>query len=118
MAFLEIYTGCESGRQFQLGNEISLGRNSDNDIVISDARASRYHACVTRRGDSFYLEDLASSNGTFVGDEQLLPNIRQELTEGDKVRIGATRLIFRLYRFVSSSCETPRPTEWLPNPVR
>lgn len=116
MAFLEIYTGAESGRQFPIGDEASLGRNADNDIVIPDARTSRYHARVTRRGDSFYLEDLGSSNGTFVDDKQLSPHIRRELIEGDEVRIGSTRLLFRLYRFVSSSSEIPRPTGWLPNP--
>ncbi|ETX02374.1 MAG: hypothetical protein ETSY2_35690 [Candidatus Entotheonella gemina] len=118
MAFLEIYAGCESGRQFPLGDTMSIGRNSDNDIVISDSRASRYHARVTRRGDDFFLEDLSSSNGTFVGEKQLSPGIRSDLTDGDEIRIGSTRLIFRLYRFVSSSCDMPRPTGWLPNPVR
>jgi pSer/pThr/pTyr-binding forkhead associated (FHA) protein len=118
MAFLELYTDGESGRQYHLGDEMSLGRNPDNDIVISDPRASRHHARVTRRGESFFLEDLTSSNGTFVGDKQLSPGIRNELTDGDELRIGSTLLIFRLYRFLSSSCEIPRQTAWAPNPVR
>lgn len=118
MAFLEIYTGCESGRQFQLGKTMSIGRTLDNDIVLADSRVSRNHARITRRDDSFFLEDLASSNGTFVGDEQIPPGTPIELVEGDEVRIGGTRMMFRLYRFVSSSSEIPRPTAWLPNPPR
>ncbi len=119
MAFLEIYTGSESGRQFQLGSQMSLGRDSTNDIVIADSRVSRCHARITRRGDAFFLEDLNSANGTFVGDEQLSSGKPTELVEGDVVRIGATRLIFRLYRFISSSSEIPRPAAaWLPNPPR
>lgn len=118
MAFLQIYTDCGSGSQFQLGDEMSLGRHTDNDIMISDSRASRYHARVTRRGESFFLEDRSSSNGTFVGDERLSPEIQRELTDGDVIRIGSTRLIFRLYRFVSSSSEMPRPHAWSPNPIR
>ena len=118
MAFLDIYTDGSFSRQYQLGDEISLGRHTDNDIVIPDSRASRHHARVTRGGDAFFLEDLASSNGTFVGDEQLSPGSRRELTDGDVIWIGSTRLIFRLYRFVSSSCELSRPIAWSPHPVR
>jgi pSer/pThr/pTyr-binding forkhead associated (FHA) protein len=118
MAFLEIYTGREPGRQFHLGDTASIGRNTDNDIMLPDARASRYHARITRREECFLLEDLASSNGTFVGDERLSPATQSELVDGNEIRIGSTRLIFHLYRFVSSSSEIPRPAAWLPNPPR
>jgi pSer/pThr/pTyr-binding forkhead associated (FHA) protein len=119
MAFLAIYREHEPERLFQLGDGASIGRSEDNDITLDDARVSRHHARVTRRGDSFFLEDLASSNGTFVKDEQRRPHQPTELVDGDEIRIGATRLVYRLYRFVSASGETPRPsTAWSPNPVR
>ncbi len=117
MAFLEIYTGSESGRQFHLNHTTFVGRDMDNDIVLPDSRVSRHHARITQREDHFFLEDLSSSNGTFVRDEPLSPGAPIELFHGDEVRIGGTRLIFHLYRFVSSSSEIPRPTAWLPNPA-
>ena len=119
MAFLAIYKDCESEKLFQLRDVTSIGRSDDNDITLSDSRVSRYHARITRRGDNFVLEDLASSNGTSVGDDQLPPHRPRDLADGDEIRIGSTCLTYRLYRFVSSSGETPRPTAgWAPNPVR
>ncbi len=116
MAYLEIHTDRQAGRQFDLGNMTSLGRHNDNDLILSDCRASRRHARIIQRGESFFLEDLSSSNGTYLRDQQLPPSTPSELAEDDEIRIGSTRLVFHMYRFISSSSEIPRPTEWLPNP--
>jgi pSer/pThr/pTyr-binding forkhead associated (FHA) protein len=119
MAFLVIYKDSGSEKLFQLGDVTSIGRSEDNDITLADSRVSRYHVRITRRRESFFLEDLASSNGSFIGDEQLPPHRPRELVDGDTIRIGSTCLMYRLYRFVSASGETPRPTAgWSPNPVR
>ena len=118
MAYLELCTGPQAGKKIDLGNTFSLGRNSDNDLVLSDQRVSRYHARITRRGESFLLEDLTSSNGTLLKKKLLPPGIPSELVEGDEIEIGVTRLIFHLYRFISSSSEIPRSVLWSPNPPR
>ena len=118
MAYLELCTGPQAGKKIDLGNTFSLGRNSDNDLVLSDQRVSRYHARITRRGESFLLEDLDSSNGTLLRKKQLPPGIPSELVEGDEIEIGVIRLIFHLYRFISSSGEIPRSVLWSPNPPR
>ena len=119
MAFLAIYKDSEPERLFQLRDVTSIGRSEDNDITLSDSRVSRYHARITRRGDNFFLEDLGSSNGTFAGSDQLPPHRPRQLVDGDEIHIGSTQLMYRLYRFVSTSGETPRPAAgWAPNPVR
>ncbi len=118
MAYLEICTGDQSGKKIDLGNTMSLGRNEENGVILADSRVSRYHARITRRGEQFLLEDLSSSNGTFLGDRQLAPDIPKELEDGDEIQVGTTRMIFHLYRFLSSSSETPRPNLWSANPPR
>ena len=120
MAFLALYSENGSERLFHLGDNAIIGRSEDCDITIDDTRVSRRHARITRRGDDFFLEDLGSSNGTFIREEQLTPHRSKELIDGDDIRVGSTRLNYRLYRFVSASGEQPRPTAtgWAPNPPR
>lgn len=62
-----------------------IGRTPDNDIVIPDVLASRHHAQVTQTGGALVIEDLRSSNGTFVNGRRIS---RQQLSDGDVVTIG------------------------------
>jgi pSer/pThr/pTyr-binding forkhead associated (FHA) protein len=119
MAYLELHAGHQTGEKIDLGNTLSLGRSPDNDLSLSDERVSRYHARITRRGESFLLEDLSSANGTFLRNERLPPGIPIELVDADEIRISVIRLVFHLYRFISSSSsEIPRPAQWSFNPPR
>jgi pSer/pThr/pTyr-binding forkhead associated (FHA) protein len=119
MAYLELHAGHQAGEKIDLGNTCSLGRSPDNDLSLSDERVSRYHARITRCGERFLLEDLDSANGTFLRNERLPSGRPSELVEGDEIRIGVIRLIFHLYRFISSSSsEIPRPVQWSSNPPR
>ncbi len=118
MAYLEICRGQQSGKEINLGRTLSLGRHAGNNLILDDSRVSRYHARIKRRGDQFFVEDLSSSNGTFLGDRQLAPGILRELVDGDEIRVGTTCLTFHLYRFLSSSSEIPRPNLWSSNPPK
>ncbi|MEX1246160.1 MAG: FHA domain-containing protein [Thermoanaerobaculia bacterium] len=70
-----------------------LGRDPGTRGSIPDASISRRHARITVRGDTATLEDLESKNGTFVGDERVTrPTL---LSDGDAVRLGLARLVFR-----------------------
>lgn len=62
-----------------------LGRGPQCDLIIDSPRVSREHAALVRVGMSWFIEDLGSSNGTFVADERV---VRQELQSGDVVRLG------------------------------
>ena len=103
MAYLELYAKCDTKRQLTLGDAMSFGRNEDNDVVLTDDQVSRHHARITRRGEIFFLEDLSSSNGTFLKEQRLPAGRPSELAEGDEIQIGSARLVFHLYRFISAS---------------
>jgi DNA-binding response OmpR family regulator len=78
---------------FISADRMSLGRAVENDIVILDKRASREHACIWREGRRTFLEDRASTNGTFLNGERVLD--AQELRDGDRVTIGDVCFHFR-----------------------
>jgi len=68
-----------------------VGRARDNDLVVRDAEASRSHARFVTRNGIVYVDDLGSSNGTFLNGRRVSESI--EVREGDRVDIGATRLL-------------------------
>ncbi|HEX6579478.1 MAG TPA: FHA domain-containing protein [Actinomycetota bacterium] len=82
-------TGPEAGRRVELDLEVAIGRQ-DGDLVVEDPEVSRRHAVLRRSGGSVVVEDLDSTNGTFVNGER----IRTPITvgPGDQVRVGRTML--------------------------
>jgi pSer/pThr/pTyr-binding forkhead associated (FHA) protein len=84
-----VKTGPEAGRRVELGVEVFIGRQ-DADLVLEDPEVSRRHAVLRRSGESVVIEDLDSTNGTFVDGER----IRKAITvgPGDQVRVGRTTL--------------------------
>ncbi len=70
---------------------VSIGRLPDNHVVIDNPAVSGRHARVYREGDHYVLEDLKSTNGTFVNDK---PIARHTLLEGDVVLVGKHTLSF------------------------
>ena len=82
-----------TGREHPLtGDTVTIGRAVENDIVITSKRVSREHARVQREGWHVVLEDLDSTNGTYLNDERLLSPT--ELRDQDRVAIGDVVLIF------------------------
>jgi len=84
-----VKSGPEAGRRVELGVEVVIGRR-DADLVLEDPEVSRRHAVLRRSGESVVIEDLDSTNGTFVKGER----IRTPITvgPGDQVRVGRTTL--------------------------
>jgi pSer/pThr/pTyr-binding forkhead associated (FHA) protein len=74
--------------------EITLGRSRGCGIVLADPCISRVHALVAVRSGRVYLQDLRSSNGTFVDGERI--SGEQEITEGDRISIGNYDLLLHL----------------------
>lgn len=74
-----------------LGPVVTVGRLPDNTIVIDHPAVSGHHACASLEGDHFVLEDLQSTNGTFVNDRRVT---RHTLQDGDVVRVGNHTLVF------------------------
>jgi hypothetical protein len=104
---LIIERGESVDTEFQLTAEESyIGRwDADNgifpdidlDIHDQDAKVSRRHARITYRGNIHMIEDLGSTNGTFVNrGRRLLPGSPQVLADGDEIIVGKTFLRFRI----------------------
>ena len=80
-------------RTFKLAASMAVGRAPECDIRLEDTYASQQHARIFGKGDKWYVEDLGSTNGTFVNDQKLAAPAQVE--PGDKVRVGTTVLELR-----------------------
>jgi pSer/pThr/pTyr-binding forkhead associated (FHA) protein len=78
------------GTALSLDAITSLGRDVNNSIVVDDPFASSEHAILTFRGRGWYLEDLQSTNGTYVNGTRI--EAVAPLTFGDEIQIGQVRL--------------------------
>jgi hypothetical protein len=68
----------------------TLGRDVNNSIVLDDEFASATHAALTYRGRAWYVEDLGSTNGTFVNGSQV--DGLSPIAFGDEIQVGQVRL--------------------------
>jgi SARP family transcriptional regulator, regulator of embCAB operon len=78
--------GADGQRYTLAGPVTRIGRNSDNDIVLSDIKVSRYHAVITASGTAFVITDLGSVNGVRVRGQRIEHSAA--LFAGDRIRIG------------------------------
>jgi sigma-B regulation protein RsbU (phosphoserine phosphatase) len=109
MVVLITLQGPESGRQFVLDRpQMLIGRQADADICLPARAVSRHHAQIHQREEGYYIEDLGSSNGTFVNGQRLPPHTPRPFREQDQVQIGPYVLGLRL---------TPRVPSHEPNLV-
>lgn len=84
---LVMRTGPTPGKNYLLNKtETYIGRDPGNDIVVNDAEISRKHARVVEQGDSYIIEDLGSTNGTFVDGQRLMGPYT--LRPGDLILLG------------------------------
>jgi pSer/pThr/pTyr-binding forkhead associated (FHA) protein len=88
---LRFISGKYQGGEFPLGDarEIVVGRSSDLDMVLVEDMVSRRHARIACADEQIVIEDLGSTNGTFVNGEKIK---RATLKEGDRVLIGTSIL--------------------------
>ncbi|MFO0724948.1 MAG: GGDEF domain-containing protein [Myxococcota bacterium] len=84
--------GPALGRRYPIeGDELRIGRGADNDMVIDMDNVSRVHARVHKREDGIYLEDMGSTNGSYVNDVEVK---QDRLRNGDLLKIGGAILKF------------------------
>jgi hypothetical protein len=91
LLIVESAPGHQAGSRYDVGGGATLGRG-DVEIVLEDPFASSQHARIERQGGVVVLEDLGSTNGTYLNEELL--GGPQPLHEGDRIRIGDSRFVF------------------------
>jgi pSer/pThr/pTyr-binding forkhead associated (FHA) protein len=82
-----------TGEEFALTSMVSVGRSEDCAVRVVEGQPSRLHAQVTVVGDDVFIEDLASTNGTFVNDLRLEAHVKLKLSVGDRVRFDLDQFV-------------------------
>jgi hypothetical protein len=80
--------GLDPGSSFEIGESATMGRADGSDIPVDDPFASSVHARIFPRGQFMYIEDMGSTNGTYLNGRRL--RAAERLKVGDTVRIGET----------------------------
>ncbi len=105
MAVLVTLQGPNAGEQFPIQRPINvLGRQGDSTVCLLAKAVSRQHAQIVCEDGKYSIEDLDSSNGTYLNGKRVNPRVRVPLTERDKLQIGP-------YVFALRQEPTVTPTE-------
>lgn len=80
------------GSALPLANVAGVGRDLDNEVVLQDATVSGRHAVVLRRDGAWWVEDLGSTNGSFLNGAPVRPELPALVRSGDVLQFGAVRL--------------------------
>jgi diguanylate cyclase (GGDEF)-like protein len=95
-AALVVIHGEDLGKKYDLDDELVIGRSSKCAVQVDQDSVSRTHARVYADGSKMVVEDLGSTNGTFVNDEQIRGD--HPLRNGDLIKIGRT-----IFKFIASN---------------
>ncbi len=118
LAMLAVYSPEGDAREvFPLtarGAQIGRGLQAGNDIVLDDGMVSKKHARISYENGQFFLHDEKSTNGTYIGEEQLTSGATVPVRSGDMLRIGMTYIRFAL----TPPNTLPPPDPTLPAPPR
>ena len=96
-AYLKLINKKESlpfkiDEHYIIEENLTLGRKGDNDIIIKDPFVSKAHFNITKDEEQYFLQDLNSSNGTFLNGVRV--SDVSKLTNGDSIRIGNIEFLF------------------------
>lgn len=92
---LVITSGPKAGLEIPLGSEpMTIGRSSESGLVIRDDYTSSHHARLALRGGTWTIQDLGSTNGTFLAGERLSDR-SQSIGIGTPIKVGATTFELR-----------------------
>ena len=114
-ATLVIRNGATAGSEHPFDGRLVIGRERGSaDLVLDDPGVSRRHAAIVASTGTLTVEDLGSSNGTFVNGTRISGQAR--LAEGDQVQVGATVLALRPPTAGSPRGRGPAPGRLAPRP--
>ena len=103
------------GREVRLeGDVLTLGRDRTSDIPLADNMVSRRHARLRVSPQGVEVEDLGSTNGTFVNGQRLAPAVARRLQAGDRLGLG-TKLVLRVQAATTMPRQAPGPQPSIPS---
>ena len=94
--FFSLTGSAARERIVELSGTTTIGRATDNTIVLDDESTSRYHALLLIQPEGVFLMDLESTNGTTINTVPALPDELMYLSDGDVVTIGDTALHYHV----------------------
>lgn len=80
------------GEVYILEKDVTIGRGTQNSIVLRDPYISKNHAKISIDEDEYFLEDLNSANGTLINDENIEDVVK--LKDGDRIKFGQVEFLF------------------------
>lgn len=111
---LTMRQGPRPDQTFELHKDVyTLGREAGNDIIINDPQISRHHARLTLQGGSYVLEDLGSTNGSFVNGRRITG--ATALSPGDMVGLGDTVVLAVSGAMDAAATQVSRPPQTAPS---
>jgi Tol biopolymer transport system component len=102
---LEVVQGNEQGRIVRLKLRTRVGRERDNELVLTDPRVSRYHAIIELDDNRWVVRDQNSANGTFVNAKRI--SAGRVLQPDDRIVVGDTEMVFQPSRVGAGSRVEP-----------
>ena len=89
---LSVSLGADNYEYTLENPEITVGREADNDMFISNQSISRKHFKISYRAGNFYIEDLGSTNGTILNGQMIVQS--EKLNNNDIIQIGPIKIVF------------------------
>lgn len=77
-----------NGKRVKISDEMSIGRDKNNSIVIDDPLVSRIHCKIRRIRTAWYIEDVGSKNGTWINDKRIKPGKAIRLNPDNVIKLG------------------------------
>jgi hypothetical protein len=106
---LEVVRGNEQSRIIRLKLKTRIGRERDNELILTDPRVSRYHSIIELDDGKWVIRDQESANGTFVNGRRI--SAGRVLQPDDHIVLGDTELVFQPSRVGSGARVTPTSPE-------
>ena len=85
---MAVVQGAGTGQRYPLGQQARIGRSRECEISIDEPQSSRRHAQVWQTPDGYAVQDMGSTNGTFVNGVRIQQPAR--LSPGDRLQVGGT----------------------------